>query len=130
MRRPEGGRPPPDPKDGCPTDDPDKDGIRGDADKCPNEPETVNGYKDDDGCPDEKPQVEVTDTSMAKKSTTRSCSSRARRNQPASDKLIENIAKVIKENPDVDYVEVAGHADKRGVDASNRILTRATPRPS
>jgi hypothetical protein len=38
--------------DGCPDLDNDKDGIRDAFDKCPNEPETVNGREDDDGCPD------------------------------------------------------------------------------
>jgi len=33
-------------------EDPDKDGIIGAADKCPNEPEDKDGFEDDDGCPD------------------------------------------------------------------------------
>lgn len=33
-------------------DDADDDGIKDVDDKCPNEPETMNDYKDDDGCPD------------------------------------------------------------------------------
>ncbi len=37
--------PPPDP-------DPDHDGILGDADKCPNDPEDKDGFQDEDGCPD------------------------------------------------------------------------------
>jgi OOP family OmpA-OmpF porin len=32
--------------------DPDKDGIVGAADKCPNEPEDKDGFQDEDGCPD------------------------------------------------------------------------------
>jgi outer membrane protein W len=32
--------------------DPDHDGIVGDADKCPNEPEDKDGFQDEDGCPD------------------------------------------------------------------------------
>ncbi|MDB4963710.1 MAG: OmpA/MotB domain protein [Myxococcales bacterium] len=32
--------------------DPDKDGIIGDADKCPQEPEDMDGFEDDNGCPD------------------------------------------------------------------------------
>jgi OOP family OmpA-OmpF porin len=32
--------------------DPDKDGIVGAADKCPNEPEDKDGFEDDNGCPD------------------------------------------------------------------------------
>jgi OOP family OmpA-OmpF porin len=35
-----------------PDNDPDKDGIVGDADGCPNDPEDPDGFQDDDGCPD------------------------------------------------------------------------------
>jgi OOP family OmpA-OmpF porin len=45
-KRPEKKAPPP------VDDDPDHDGIRGAADKCPNEPEDVDGFQDADGCPD------------------------------------------------------------------------------
>jgi hypothetical protein len=37
--------------DGCPPDD-DRDGIPNYRDKCIAQPETLNGYLDDDGCPD------------------------------------------------------------------------------
>jgi OOP family OmpA-OmpF porin len=40
--------PPPPPVD----EDPDKDGISGSADQCPNDPEDADGFQDDDGCPD------------------------------------------------------------------------------
>jgi OOP family OmpA-OmpF porin len=33
-------------------EDPDKDGVLGAADKCPNEAEDKDGFQDDDGCPD------------------------------------------------------------------------------
>ena len=33
-------------------DDPDKDGIVGAADQCANEPEDMDGFQDEDGCPD------------------------------------------------------------------------------
>jgi outer membrane protein OmpA-like peptidoglycan-associated protein len=42
--------------DGCPLRDTDGDGILDDKDRCPKDPETVNGYEDDDGCPDEVPK--------------------------------------------------------------------------
>jgi hypothetical protein len=32
--------------------DPDGDGIKGDADKCPNEAEDLDGFEDEDGCPE------------------------------------------------------------------------------
>jgi len=38
---------------GCVDPDPDKDGVAAEKDKCPTEPETSNGFEDDDGCPDE-----------------------------------------------------------------------------
>jgi len=33
-------------------EDPDKDGIIGDADGCPNDPEDADGFQDNDGCPE------------------------------------------------------------------------------
>lgn len=41
--------------DGCPTRDQDGDGIADASDQCVDQPETVNGYQDDDGCPDTVP---------------------------------------------------------------------------
>jgi outer membrane protein OmpA-like peptidoglycan-associated protein len=38
--------------------DKDADGLVGSADTCPDEAETPNQYKDDDGCPDVLPQIE------------------------------------------------------------------------
>lgn len=38
--------------EGCP--DPDGDGICGDADECPDEPEDFDGHEDEDGCPDDQ----------------------------------------------------------------------------
>jgi OOP family OmpA-OmpF porin len=41
--------------DGCPDPDADKDGIEA-QDQCEKEPETVNGFQDEDGCPDTLPE--------------------------------------------------------------------------
>ncbi|MGE5182002.1 MAG: OmpA family protein, partial [Acidobacteriota bacterium] len=38
--------------DGCPDPDNDKDGILDVNDKCPMVPETMNGFEDEDGCPE------------------------------------------------------------------------------
>ncbi|MBL4684245.1 MAG: OmpA family protein [Nannocystaceae bacterium] len=40
---------------GCPVRDEDGDGILDSADGCVDEPETYNGFEDDDGCPDDMP---------------------------------------------------------------------------
>jgi outer membrane protein OmpA-like peptidoglycan-associated protein len=53
--------PPPAPVAATPQVDTDKDGIPDARDKCPREPETKNGYKDDDGCPDKNPHDVDTD---------------------------------------------------------------------
>jgi OOP family OmpA-OmpF porin len=44
--------PPPPPPPPVVDQDPDKDGILGAADKCPNDPEDKDGFEDEDGCPD------------------------------------------------------------------------------
>jgi OmpA-OmpF porin, OOP family len=112
----------PDAKDGCKSNDPDGDGILADADKCPNEPETKNNYKDTDGCPDVprvllvKNEVKINDKilfAFGKADI-----------DPASEDLIKNIAEVIKENPQIEFLEVAGHADKVGADNTNVTLTK------
>jgi len=117
---------PPDAKDGCPTEDPDQDGVLGAADKCPDKPETKNEFQDDDGCPDEKPAesaVKVTGDHIEIKEEIKFKTGTAEIDN-ASDKLIEEIAKAIKDNPDIDFVEVAGHTDKRGQDAANKTLSQ------
>ena len=38
--------------------DRDKDGILNEKDACPDEPETFNGYMDEDGCPDKAPPTD------------------------------------------------------------------------
>jgi len=45
--------------DSCDDRDSDEDGIKNCLDACPNEPETYNGYEDEDGCPDEAPLVDT-----------------------------------------------------------------------
>ncbi|MEW5767092.1 MAG: OmpA family protein [bacterium] len=44
-------------EDGCPDPDNDGDGIPDGRDGAPNEPETFNGYMDEDGVPDELPEA-------------------------------------------------------------------------
>ena len=37
----------------------DRDGVPDKADRCPNFPETMNGFEDQDGCPDERPDMAI-----------------------------------------------------------------------
>jgi OmpA-OmpF porin, OOP family len=114
---------PPSPKDGCKTNDLDNDGVPGVADKCPTEPETKNGFKDEDGCPDEVPRVVVTKTEV--KITEKILFASGKSDiDPKSEGLLKDIAAVLKEHPEVDFMEVAGHADKVGSDPLNVKLTK------
>src|SRR5262249_34379736 len=113
---------PPDPKDGCASVDPDGDGIIGATDQCPNEPETKNGYQDADGCPD-TPRVVVTKTEVKISEKIMFAFAKATI-EPASQDLLDEIAFVINDNPQIEYLEVAGHADKIGTDTVNVQLTK------
>ncbi len=106
---------------GCPDPDPDKDGVSADKDKCPKEPETVNGFQDDDGCPDEVPEAVKRFTGVIKgiefnfgQATIRADS------RPLLDKAVETLTAY----PDV-RMKITGHTDdvgarERNVDLSQR----------
>lgn len=113
----------PDAKDGCVSVDPDNDGIIGAVDKCPTEPETNNDFQDDDGCPDKVPRVRVTKNEVKINEKILFDFAKATIS-PESASLIKEIAFVINDNPQIEHLEVAGHADKVGSDATNVGLTK------
>src|SRR6266498_996154 len=113
---------PPDPKDGCASVDTDGDGLIGATDQCPNEPETKNGYQDADGCPD-TPRVVVTKTEVKITEKIMFAFGKATI-EPASQSLLDEIAYVVNDNPQIEYLEVAGHADKIGTEPFNVQLTK------
>jgi OOP family OmpA-OmpF porin len=105
---------------GCPDTDPDKDGIVGDADKCPDEPETKNGFQDKDGCPDELPAEVKKFTGVIQgiefdfgKATIR----------PGSRGVLNAAAKTLKNYPDL-RVRITGHTDNVGQLERNMTLSR------
>src|SRR5262249_21714873 len=108
-------------QDGCPDPDNDKDRILDVNDKCPNEPETYNGVDDDDGCPDKgkvivrKGKLEILDKIYFETDKTDI--------KPISFPLLDAIAATIKGNPQLQSLEIQGHADERGDDAHNMDLT-------
>jgi len=107
--------------DGCPDPDNDKDRILDVNDRCPNEPETYNGVDDDDGCPDKgkvivrKGKLEILDKIYFETDKTDI--------KPISFPLLDAIAATIKGNPQIQLIEIQGHADERGDDAHNMELT-------
>jgi outer membrane protein OmpA-like peptidoglycan-associated protein len=108
-------------QDGCPDPDNDKDRILDVNDKCPNEPETYNGFEDDDGCPDKgrvivrKGKLEILDKIYFETDKDEI--------KAISFPLLDAIAATIKGNPQIQLIEIQGHADERGDDAHNLDLT-------
>lgn len=105
---------------GCPNPDPDGDGVLAENDKCPKEPETVNGYQDSDGCPDELPaQVKKFSGVIAGiefdfgKATIR----------PGSRPVLDSAIETLKAYPEL-KLQIAGHTDDQGPRDKNVELSQ------
>lgn len=108
-----------DPPDGCPPDG-DGDGVYDPVDSCLDEPETRNGYEDDDGCPDQVPkklrgaagdlpgiQFELNSAQITSDS------------KPTLDEAVATL----EANPKY-TVEVVGHSDSSGDRTHNIALSK------
>ncbi|MCH9688382.1 MAG: OmpA family protein [Deltaproteobacteria bacterium] len=107
--------------DGCPIRDVDGDGIFPPDDACPQEPETVNGFEDADGCPDEIPAEVAKFTGVIEgiyfdtaKATIRD----------KSFPVLDDAAKVLLEYPSL-RVMITGHTDDRGKHDYNVELSQS-----
>ena len=108
--------------------DTDQDGISDPNDKCPTEPETINGVKDDDGCPDQgKVLVVVTKEKIELKETVFFDSGKDTI-QKRSFSLLDQIALVLKAHPEVKKVRIEGHTDSDGPDDKNLDLSKRRAR--
>jgi OmpA-OmpF porin, OOP family len=106
--------------DGCPDNDDDKDGIFGSKDKCPDQPETKNGIKDDDGCPDDLPPEVKRFSGVIQGINFKLRSAELLRNSlPLLDRAVE----VLKAYPEI-KLEISGHTDNRGKADFNRDLSQ------
>jgi len=111
--------------DGCPEEDPDsdRDGVPDDDDLCPNAKETINGIADDDGCPDTgDPRVIYEEGKFTVLDTIRFETGRADI-KPESHGLLDQVAQMVKANPDV-KVRVEGHTDDTGPRDLNMRLSQ------
>lgn len=137
--------------DGCPEPDNDMDGVLDGSDACPNEAGVVanNGCPDADrdgdtvvdrldNCPDEpgtvanqgcrqrqqvvirENQLEILDKVYFRTNSDRILS--------RSNRLLDNVAQVIRNHPEITLVRVEGHTDSRGDDAYNLDLSQRRAR--
>ncbi len=102
--------------------DGDGDGIMDTEDACPEEPETVNNYKDEDGCPDRLPvritaeRVEIDQKIFFETGTANI--------KPESHGLLDMIAATLVEHGELTKLEVAGHTDRQGKAKDNLELSK------
>ncbi len=105
---------------GCPAPDTDGDGFDDLEDRCVDEPETVNGYEDSDGCPDSLP-VPV----LQILGTIRGIHFPFLSAELIEDSMpiLDRAARVLAEYPEL-RLEIQGHTDTDGDPAFNKELSR------
>src|SRR5690625_4036643 len=107
--------------DAC-DDDIDGDGIPNDKDQCPYEPETYNGFEDEDGCPDEA-EIVMKDCSIDLQGSTVEFATNSDRIRPSSYRLLDAVARVLNTRGDIEKIRVEGHTDNVGRAAYNKDLS-------
>jgi len=102
--------------------DRDLDGIADASDKCPDRPETINLFKDYDGCPDGVPvrvtadRIEISEKVFFEfdKAIIKA----------ESHELLMALARTILEHPELKAIEIGGHTDAKGSAKYNRELAQ------
>jgi len=133
--------------------DRDGDGIPDEDDACPDEPETLNGFEDEDGCPDELPESQDEEDSVDETEGAQlrdepepkplppvsgverdelgrprfTEALKFRRNSPRIDpgsyRAADELARTIREHPEIERLVIEGHADETGSPEYNQRLS-------
>jgi outer membrane protein OmpA-like peptidoglycan-associated protein len=110
--------------DGCPDPDNDRDGIPDVDDDCPDVPESINGVDDEDGCPDEGTSaVRLSGDRIEILERVYFDTNRATIKK-RSHSVLEQVASLMKAQPDIRLLRVQGHTDARGDDDHNLDLSQ------
>jgi outer membrane protein OmpA-like peptidoglycan-associated protein len=107
----------------APEQDSDGDRIPDSRDQCPTEPETYNGFQDEDGCPD-KGRVVVSQARLQILDRIY-FNTGSRTVEPVVGPLLDAIAATLKENPQLRLIEIQGHAAGNESDAAGLATARA-----
>jgi len=108
-------------EDGCPDPDNDSDGIPDDKDQCPNQ----FGPADNNGCPKKYKLVTVTKEKIEIKKQIRFATGSARIVGRESQRILDDVAAALRDNPQIKKVRIEGHTDSVGSDARNLKLSQA-----
>jgi outer membrane protein OmpA-like peptidoglycan-associated protein len=111
----------PDPEPATPADR-DGDGIPDADDACPDQPETMNGVEDQDGCPDEGAFVVQNDRIVLEERVLFDLN-RARVKHSGRS-VLRAIMTLFAQHPDWSHLVIEGHADARGKDTWNDWLSQ------
>ncbi len=91
-------------------------------DSCPNDPETYNGFEDEDGCPDRgNVVIEENQIIILEKIYFATNSAEILKK---SFPIVDAVSATLVGNPQLKLVEIQGHADERSSDQYNIDLTR------
>jgi outer membrane protein OmpA-like peptidoglycan-associated protein len=90
----------------------DRDGVPDRKDQCPNDPETHNGYMDEDGCPDQIPRMAVLTGEKIELLVPVLFDDDTHRPLADSYAVLEEVARIMKENPDLRF-SIQAHLDDR-----------------
>jgi OOP family OmpA-OmpF porin len=97
-------------------------------DLCPNEKETINGFQDEDGCPDLGPAQVIREQGKLRILENVEFATGSAMIQPSSYSLLNQVALVLRANPDIKHMRIEGHTDTRGKREMNLTLSDARAR--
>ena len=108
---------------GCPSEDSDGDGVSDDNDRCPESEEVMNGYLDDDGCPDEAPLRIKVSTNRIDLNERIQFGEDSSKLLAASFPILDDIVRALLDAPDI-ALRIEGHTDSTGTDEENLLLSK------
>ena len=110
-------------EDGCPDPDNDNDAIADTEDRCPLAAEDFDGDQDEDGCPEQKRDLLYRSPALQIGQKTYFAPGSADI-RPREVAFLDELARVLVENPRILELRIEGHTDGRGDAARNLEVSR------